>query len=61
MEANCCKNCRHYQSVEQEIVDGLFLTNLMYEDGDCLLHGWEVTENFCCDDFELATPPSPPA
>jgi hypothetical protein len=56
-----CRNCRHFQPVEQDIVDGLFLTNLKYEDGDCLLHGWEVTADYACEDFEFAAAGEGPA
>ena len=60
---NACLTCRHFQPVEQGIVDGLYLTNLMYEDGNCLLHGWEVTATYYCDDYELGPTeivPAPP-
>jgi hypothetical protein len=63
-----CQNCRYYRPVEAQILDAVYLTDMLHMEGECQLWGWEVTADYQCENFELPLPstesgtlPGPPA
>jgi len=49
---NSCRECRHFQAIEPELIEYRSAAESSAKEGHCLLHVAEVTEHCVCADYE---------